>query len=48
MAIAFAEVKTHFRKHGHSAVTAAAYRTRSRLVDERTGETFDYTHKAEK
>lgn len=47
MAIAFAEVKTHSRKHGHSAVAASAYRTRSRMVDERTGEVFDYTHKAD-
>ena len=45
MAIAFAAVKTHSRKSGHSAVAASAYRTRSRLVDERTGETFDYSHR---
>ena len=47
MAIAQAEVKTHSRKLGHSAVAASAYRTRSRLVDERTGEVLDYRHRAE-
>lgn len=33
------------RAKGHSAVAAAAYRSGSKLVDERTGEVFDYTRK---
>ena len=33
------------RSKGHSSVEAAAYRTASRLVDERTGEVYDYTNK---
>lgn len=41
----------HFNTHpigraaGHSAVAASAYRSASKLVDERTGETFNYTKK---
>ena len=33
------------RSAGRSAVAAAAYRSASRLTDERIGETFDYTNK---
>ena len=41
----------HFNTHpigrsaGHSAVAAAAYRSASKMVDERTGEVFDFTRK---
>jgi hypothetical protein len=33
------------RAAGHSAVAAAAYRSGSKLVDERTGEVHDFTRK---
>ena len=34
------------RRSGRSVVAAAAYRSGSRLVDERSGQVFDYTRKA--
>jgi Ti-type conjugative transfer relaxase TraA len=45
MAIAFARVSIHSRAKGHSAVAASAYRTASKLTDERTGIVHDYTHR---
>jgi len=45
MAIAFAQVSIHSRTKGHSAVAAAAYRSASKLLDERTGITYDFTHR---
>lgn len=36
-------MSVHTRTKGHSAVAAAAYRSASRLTDERTGEVHDYT-----
>lgn len=45
MAIAFAHVSIHSRSKGHSAVAASAYRTASRLMDERTGVLYDFTHR---
>lgn len=45
MAIYSASVKTISRKAGRSATAAAAYRTGSLVIDERTGETHDYTRK---
>lgn len=45
MAIAFAQVSIHSRAKGHSAVAAAAYRSASKLLDERTGITYDFTHR---
>lgn len=45
VAIYSASVKTISRKAGRSATAAAAYRTGSLVIDERTGETHDYTRK---
>lgn len=45
MAIAFARMNIHTRSKGHSAVRGAAYRAGSKLYDERTGETHDYTNR---
>jgi len=45
MAIYHLNTHTIGRADGHSAVAAAAYRSASRLVDERTGEAFDFTRK---
>ena len=46
MAIYHASVKTFSRSRGHSAVAAAAYRARCRIVDQRTGVAHDYTRHA--
>jgi hypothetical protein len=45
VAIYSASVKTISRKAGRSATAAAAYRTGSLVIDERTGESHDYTRK---
>ncbi|NQV48053.1 MAG: MobA/MobL family protein [Rhodospirillaceae bacterium] len=45
MAIYHLSVKTVKRSTGRSAVAAAAYRTATKLVDDRTGQTYDYTRK---
>lgn len=45
MAIAFLRAVYHSRKAGHSAVRGAAYRSGQRLVDARTGEICDWTHR---
>ena len=45
MAIYHLNTHTIGRAAGHSAVAAAAYRSASSLVDERTGEAFDFTRK---
>ena len=45
MAIEFARMTIHSRRNGHSAIAGIAYRTGQRLLDERTGETFDYSHR---
>ena len=45
MAIYHLNTHTIGRSNGHSAVAAAAYRSASSLVDERTGEVFDFTRK---
>jgi hypothetical protein len=45
MAIFHLSVKTFSRAKGQSATAAAAYRSASRIVDERTGETHDYTRR---
>lgn len=42
----FLAVKSLSRRAGQSAVAAAAYRTASRLTDERTGRVADYTRRA--
>lgn len=47
MAIAFARVSIHTRSKGHSAVAASAYRTASKLFDERTGTDYDYSRRRE-
>lgn len=47
MAIAFARVTIHSRSKGHSAVAASAYRTATKLYDERTGITYDYSNRSE-
>jgi Ti-type conjugative transfer relaxase TraA len=46
MAIFHLTTHTMSRAAGHSAVAAAAYRAAEKLVDERTGEVFDFTRKA--
>src|SRR5215469_13755986 len=43
MAIYRCEAKIISRGHGHSAVAAAAYRTGTRLQDERAGKIHDYS-----
>jgi Ti-type conjugative transfer relaxase TraA len=45
MAIYHLNTHTIGRSAGHCAVAAAAYRSASKLVDERTGEVFDFTRK---
>lgn len=45
MAIYHFTTHTMSRANGHSAVAAAAYRSGSKLIDERTGEVFDFTRK---
>ncbi|MEA3270361.1 MAG: Ti-type conjugative transfer relaxase TraA [Pseudomonadota bacterium] len=45
MAIYHLNTHTIGRAAGHSAVAAAAYRSASKLVDERTGEVFGFTRK---
>lgn len=45
MAIYHLNTHTIGRAAGHSTVAAAAYRSASRLVDEHTGEVFDFTRK---
>ncbi len=45
MAIYHLSTHTIGRASGHSAVAAAAYRSASKMVDERTGEVFDFTRK---
>ena len=45
MAIYHLSVKTVSRSTGRSAVAAAAYRARERIVDERTGQVHNYTRK---
>ncbi len=42
MAIYHLTAKVHSRSAGRRAVACAAYRSRDRLTDERTGETWDY------
>lgn len=46
MAIFHLTTHTMSRAAGHSAVAAAAYRAAEKMVDERTGEVFDFTRKA--
>ena len=46
MAIFHLSVKTISRSAGRSATAAIAYRTGSRIVDERTGIIHDYTRKS--
>lgn len=46
MAIFHLSAKLMGRSSGRSVVAAAAYRSGSRLVDERSGQVFDYTRKA--
>jgi hypothetical protein len=43
MAVYFLNLKTFGRSGGSSAVSAAAYRAGERIVDERTGRTYDHT-----
>lgn len=45
MAIYHLSVKTISRSAGRSVTAAAAYRAAEKIVDERTGEIHDYTHK---
>jgi len=45
VALYHAAAKVFQRSAGRSAVAAAAYRSASKLVDDRIGETFDYTKK---
>lgn len=45
MAIAFARVSIHSRSKGHSAVAAISYRAGQRLVDSRTGITYDFSNR---
>lgn len=45
MAVMFLAVKSLSRRAGQSAVAAAAYRTASRLTDERTGRVADYARR---
>jgi ATP-dependent exoDNAse (exonuclease V) alpha subunit len=45
MAIYHLSVKTISRSAGRSVTAAAAYRASEKIVDERTGEIHDYTHK---
>lgn len=45
MAIAFARTSIHTRSKGHSSVAAAAYRSATKLTDERTGIVYDFTNR---
>lgn len=45
MAIAFARIDIHTRSKGHSAVHGAAYRAASKLFDELSGQTYDYSNR---
>ncbi len=45
MAIYHLSVKTISRSAGRSVTAAAAYRAAEKIIDERTGEIHDYTHK---
>ena len=45
MAIAYMDVRTHFRARGHSVAAAVAYRLGERLVDCRTRCVHDYTRR---
>ena len=45
MAIAYMDVRTHFRARGHSVAAAVAYRLGERLVDCRTKCVHDYTRR---
>lgn len=47
MAIAFAQVSIHSRAKGHSALAASSYRTASKLYDQRTGITYDYSKRGD-
>ena len=43
MAIEFARIRYVSRSAGGSACNSSAYNARSKVVDERTGEVFDYS-----
>ncbi len=45
MAIAFARVSIHSRSKGHSAVAASSYRSGTKLLDNRTGLTHDFSNR---
>lgn len=45
MAIGYMNVQPISRAEGYSAVASAAYRTRSRMIDERLGQTFDWSRR---
>lgn len=47
MAIFHLEFNIVKRSEGKSAVAKAAYHARARLTDERTGDTYDYSHKTD-
>jgi len=43
--MAILSIKTVKRSTGRTAVAASAYRTATKLIDDRTGQTYDYTRK---
>jgi len=45
MAIDFSSITIHSRSKGHSAIAAAAYRSCTSIIDERTGITHNYSPK---
>ena len=45
MAIAFVQVSIHSRSKGHSAIAASSYRSGTKLVDNRTGLTHDFSNR---
>lgn len=45
MAMYYLEIQVISRSSGRSATAAAAYRAADRIIDERTGDIHDYTHK---
>ncbi|EEZ95942.1 Ti-type conjugative transfer relaxase TraA [Legionella longbeachae] len=45
MAIAFARVSVYSRSKGHSAVAAISYRAGQKLLDSRTGLTYDFSNR---
>lgn len=47
MALAVLQIKAISRSKGRSATGAAAYRSGEKIVDQRTGEIHDYTHKGD-